>query len=368
MYKKTILKSIPLSVAVLLLPAYAFADAGTPLMWFTMLHLAIGNLIIGLAEGALIILIYKTRKLATLLIMVLANYASMLAGFTLIDFVGVPIMEHAIKEAPLYIAPKALVAMIFVSYLLTIILEWPFCLWILKSRPRRLMTSLAASAIVQTASYAVIVPMYLLVSPVSLYTNVKLDPSLSFANNNATVYYISEKDGSINSVRTNGSKHRKVLDTKITDGYARLFISNPQKGKDKELWVKGYPDEKSATLLIKDFTDKQTSVVQSDGNTVQGTWFDFEVKDLRPAEQKDLTVQAGFWAAEGLSVRDKTGKNVLSVALETPFIAWYPRNVTVLPGDQVVYQLDDRIVLLDIRKRKIGLLTTGRGPTVVLDK
>jgi hypothetical protein len=39
----------------------------------------------------------------------------------------------------------------------------------------------------------------------------------------------------------------------------------------------------------------------------------------------------------------------------------------MLPGDQVVYQLGDQIVLLDLNQRKLGLITLGRGPLAALD-
>ncbi len=369
MRKTTLLRIGPLLVAILLLPSYALANAGTPLMWFTAAHLVIGNFIIGLGEGLLIILIFKTRKIATLSIMILANYVSMFAGFSIIEFIREPVGKLIMQDAPLYNAPRAMVIMIILLYLLTIVLEWPFCLWILRKKPRRLKVSLTASAIVQTVSYAVIVPMYLSVSPISLYTDVKTDPSLGFANNVASVYYISDDGGTVRSVRTDGSDNRKVLDTEIAGLYAWLFVRETADGRHKELWVAGYPDADSETLLIKDFTDKTVGLqADEDGLNVPGKWFnDLGIVDFRPEGQRQWEVRTGDWAGDGLTAWNTATDEFLSVALETPFLSWYARNAAILPGDQVVYQLDDQIVLLDIRSRKMGLLATGRGPVVVLD-
>jgi hypothetical protein len=38
----------------------------------------------------------------------------------------------------------------------------------------------------------------------------------------------------------------------------------------------------------------------------------------------------------------------------------------VLPCGQVIYQLNDQIVLLDIESRKVGLVARGFGPVVLL--
>jgi hypothetical protein len=69
---------------------------------------------------------------------------------------------------------------------------------------------------------------------------------------------------------------------------------------------------------------------------------------------------------EGLQAWNKKTNEKLNAALETPFVIWPSRNATVLPGDQVVYQLGDQIVVLDLRTRRIGLVARGRGPVVIL--
>jgi hypothetical protein len=43
------------------------------------------------------------------------------------------------------------------------------------------------------------------------------------------------------------------------------------------------------------------------------------------------------------------------------------RNFILLPQEQLIFQLRDQIMLLDLPTRKIGLLTMGRGPVVVIE-
>jgi len=64
------------SCILILLPSTLYANAGTLLIWAQMLHLVFGNILIGLIEGLLLSKFYKTSKWKSILIMILANYAS----------------------------------------------------------------------------------------------------------------------------------------------------------------------------------------------------------------------------------------------------------------------------------------------------
>jgi hypothetical protein len=59
------------------------------------------------------------------------------------------------------------------------------------------------------------------------------------------------------------------------------------------------------------------------------------------------------------------GWKIEKFILHTPFISWFMKNVTILPEDQVVFQMGEQIVLLDLNSRKIGFISKGIGPVVV---
>ena len=50
-------------IVLALFPAVAYADAGTPLLWAGAFHLLIGNAIIGIAEGMLLLLLFRPSAL-----------------------------------------------------------------------------------------------------------------------------------------------------------------------------------------------------------------------------------------------------------------------------------------------------------------
>ena len=61
-------------------PSTAFANAGTPLMWASALHLVFGNAIIGIIEGSLLAGMFKCSKWKSVVVLIVANYASAWVG------------------------------------------------------------------------------------------------------------------------------------------------------------------------------------------------------------------------------------------------------------------------------------------------
>ena len=109
------------------------------------------------------------------------------------------------------------------------------------------------------------------------------------------------------------------------------------------------------------------------------TWGNFgQPDDLRPDSERGWTVFTGYWAAEGITIfHGKSSdfwskRRVYTLAFETPFEQWICRNATVLPGNQVVFQLgqdpsDAEVVILDMEHRNLACLAIGQGPVVVLE-
>lgn len=81
-------------VGLLALPLEASANAGTPLMWASMIHLAIGNALIGLLEGCLLTWWFGVSRAKAVALMIPANYASAWLG-------GVFIRGEIVKALPM---------------------------------------------------------------------------------------------------------------------------------------------------------------------------------------------------------------------------------------------------------------------------
>lgn len=164
-----------------LFPVFAYADAGISLVWAGVSHLVIGNLLIGILEGTLIAKIFKARLLKSILIMALANYISMFLGFVGMGAVaglGIGVagtINHAVFIVLLFLG----------TYGFSVLIEWPFCFWVLSRQQRRGIRSLQASVLVQTVSYVILIIIYLGVGFMALKENPRLHhPASSSAASN----------------------------------------------------------------------------------------------------------------------------------------------------------------------------------------
>lgn len=339
-------------LATATLPAHA--NAGTPLMWATAFHLVFGNLIIGLAEGVLLARVATAPYRRALLSMVVANYVSAWAGLAIVNEWRA-LRDVWLGTEPLYAGPHALVYLAVTTFGLTIAMEWPFCRWALGPRPGAWRRALLASVAVQTLSYAALVPYYCGVSRASLYSRVGVDPALTRpAEARAVIWYIGP-DGDVYRVRSADRAPEKVVAAGLSDPMASLFF---QKSK-----ITGAADllTDPERVLVRD------AAAWDDGFTAYLANGKRAVDLVRP-EVRVWEVKTGSWSMEGVMAEHRVRPDEsLQVSVETPVLSWFSSNATVLPGDQVVYQLGPQVVLLDLRTRRIGLVALGRSPVVGLE-
>ncbi len=358
--------------AGILLQTAARADAGTPLMWLGTFHLVILNLLIGLLEGTLLAKLFRLPPARAIPALQVANYFSTIAGWPILAAAALPIYHALPMQPPLFRVPLLLIIMAGVSWLLSVLLEWPFCAWALRQTGRRLTSSLRASVIAQTASYAFLIPLYLLVSPTSLLWSADLNRRPAFARPPlATVYYLDSRDGAVWRVRTDGTARQRVLAAAAHDQETRLMAVASRRPGFVQLCRIDQPNgapAQSTPLPLSAHGGLAATVAQIQ---VKGTWLDFgRVRSPWPGEAGAWSLWLGFWPAEGVSVFYKDQFRY-RLALETPFVSWICRSASLLPSQQAVFQLgrglDSQIVLLDLPNRKLAVLAMGQGPAVVLD-
>jgi hypothetical protein len=349
------------------------ADVAAPIFWGGICHLALGNAVLGLLEGALIAWVFRRAFDLAVPLMVLANYFSSLVGLALLDPLRL-LVESWLPEPPLSHVFRAHLLFLGLTFPLTVVLEWPFCWAVVGLSRGQWKRALWASLLAQTASYLLLVPYY---KAFSLYHVGRLEPDLAFVRSPlATVYYIRPADGSVWKVRTDGSGREQVLPAwpeipLLTDPTAWLQVK-PSEQKDRlDLWVMDWNwPKQEGTLLLKGFVPAPAGPRPDRNSDGAAKDHPLGVVDL---QGEDLPPWAVHTHAEGVGLMEIARRRTQGFEIEdivgvmTPLLRWPCKNVTILPGHQLVFQMGDQVCLLDLETRTLGVLAMGRGPAVLLD-
>lgn len=341
-------------------------------MWAGMIHLVFGNAVIGLGEGVLFAWLFSVPKRKAVSVMILANYTSAWIG-------GLFIRSAIVSALPMDLnnAWKWFWVMVFVTYCLTLILEWPFIAWCLRGKKRWLKQSVWASLVVQSASYMLLFGWYWMASGTSLYTqmNIVAPADLSLPES-VLVYFIAPSDGNVYVRRLSGGGERKIYELHSTHKNDRLFVRSST--SDSSLWdlvarldTKDRSDPRFVSVLtnMMVWAAPDWRSTHTDPPQYAGTWFSFgEAPPLGSATNSQWQFWAGFWSAGGFSAVNTNTQERLHFAYETPFGAWIVRNAVHLPSDKALFQLgDDQICALDPVNRQVALLWHGRGPVAIIE-
>lgn len=360
-------------VVVLALPQCAWANAGTPLMWATALHMVFGNALIGVGEGLLLARLFSLRATKCIVLMVLANYASAWLG-------GLFIGGSIVSAIPMDLsnAWKWFWIMVLVTYCMTLLLEWPFVAYCFRGTSRGFRRSVGASLTIQSASYLLLFGWYWMASGTSLYTemNIAAPADLSLPES-VLVYFISPADGHVYSRPLVGESEQRVFELGATNRNDRLFLR--PNTKDPNRWdlvasvrVRGggYAGEvkvleNMSVEVASDSPGTRIGLPQHDG-----TWSDVgKAPAVGDTTGSPWEFSTGFYPGEGLRISNKVTGEQTRLSYETPFAVWPVRNAMHLPSDKVLFQLgDDQICAFDPVTRRVALLWRGRGPVAVIPK
>jgi hypothetical protein len=365
--------SILMMLFVLGFSSVAQANTGTPLMWVSTFHLLLGNLLIGLFEGWLLIWLFNLSSNKALGLMILANYIS--------AWVGSIFLQGMVAESlpmDLYNISFYFWGLVGLTYLLTLVLEFPFVALTLRKDSNWLRKSIRGSLIVQTVSYIILFGFYAITSVTSLYTQTQVVELSSISlPERVFLYYISDQDGDVYRRRLTDSKETKIYDLNSKGSDDRLLVqsSKIEKGRwdlmarletENRQRPKLIPIEKSFTSIVA----PEERLGYTNPTETEGTWMTFgPVPQLGGAKTSLWKFRAGFWPAEGLTGKQEDSNEQVKVAFETPFVRWAVRDAVHLPTDKVLFQLgENQICVYDPITRRVALVVKGRGPIAVMQE
>ncbi len=364
-YSKNSYRLAIVAFVICLHSSVASANPLTPVFLAQGFHLLFGNAIIGVVEGLIIALIFKIPKKRSIRRMILANYASMIVGMVILAA-----SEHLIfgDEPELYRLRLFPISFFLPMLVLAIVLEWPFCAWIMPSGKGRWLRGLKASSLVQPISYAFLVGFFILISTTPEDSGIAVDRSLVPDNKDpAMIYYIGIKDGDLYKINLNGTALQKLRTLGLRD-YKKLFTAPNEERTGWTLYVEGEHYDSKPIVLIENFSKRPAvsgSVIEYGGDNWRSMHtYMGPAAELRPVDQRDWKVSVSIFADKALTAKNQKTGEVIILGIDTPFNMWMPKSATVLPGNKVVAEMGGNILLWDIDGRKLGHITRGRSPVV----
>lgn len=364
---------VVLMAAIAALPATAAANAGTPLILLTPIHMFFGNAIIGIVEGLTIAWLWGSSNARAILLMVVANYISAFAFALLIDLI--------LYEPTIHTAFPFFIGLFILSYLATLLIELPLAYLALERPASRFGPFLGVHVIAQTATYIVIAFLYLAASRITLASETNHDPSLSFLKPfDGFLYYIDDAEGQLRRmdladrsrvalVRELGSRNLAdrafVFRNSAEEPWSLGVLCNDTRQKKNRVDLGPLCDE--SVITHRHGWGRGGPLAFLPLADVEGSWMNFGSVDRVPsAGTPNLSIRTGYWPIEGIRIWQENDSSPHRwFAMEAPGLMWPIRNATLLPDDIVIFQLGtDQIVALDLKTDTVGLLARGRGPLV----
>lgn len=345
---------------------WLLANSLSPVMWRTVFLLYFGNAMLGIAEGAIIARAFRRRMLVCIPLLIIANYASMGVGLYLFGLGErrSPVPDR-LFEIPLHHPNAILWLCLLISFVVSLVVEWPFVLLAFAKAKHALRRSLMAVLLANAISYPLLILLF------SDSTNTIGDevtvtdlseivpPSLQ-----ATVYFIGD-DGAVYTINLDGSYLTLFRHTTAT-GIHDVLGWVPLDAKDEESWQ----------LVLDRWREKEVLLTNPDGRcegflnglgTITtngwslGTW---GIADFRTPEDRAWTYTPRV--NSGIYLFNEETREEIVLTYDTPFVSWFGRCITVLPGDIAVFELGRQICVLSVPDRKIAFLARGQGPVVLL--
>jgi hypothetical protein len=335
---------------LVLLPATAFANAGTPLMWIGITHLFIGNAFIGLAEGLFIGWIFRVSKAVAVISMIAANYTSMLVAHRALHWLSGPPTIDTVSSW--------FHSMLWVAFVLTVAIELPFVYFALRKVRRAILLSVLAAFLVNAGSYAVLVTWYGTQTKFSLVSDLRVVSAAELPLPPGLALYTISLDGKAVE-RTMAGKTEHIAEIPKPEDRDTIVARPSGPGAFDLCLSRETPMGPDFRVLRASFSRRAPVEERSYSRIFS------EEPILSFVSSSDWEFVTAFWANVGIKGENKKTGERFHYALETPFVAWTIREATHLPGDLVVFLLGrDQICLLDPKEKKLSIIARGCSPVV----
>jgi len=398
---KQLRKIVLITFVTTILPAIAHANMGPAVVLQFGFHLVFLTWIIGLGEGLLLCTLFRAWRPRVWMFriffsMIAANVTSAWLGML---FVKSRYAAQIMGDVTIENLIPAHWTMVYITFVLTIIIEFPFFLMALYGRKWLILKAVITTVFVHFISYSFLFFFYTSEESINMVTELEVVPTSAFEmKEEYDLYYISPDGKNVLRSDFAGNDVEVVTTLDEMDGIPdrlcaslRIITKEISEGKDKgrnkttqsicwksvfDLYVLMNVNGANETkLLLKDFSSHSAV-----GKNKYSTSCDVETANdfgyFRSfSNVKSWEFYSDYWSLlsatrikQGYQPyttrRYRLGSNV-DYRLDTPFVQWPVRNGTHIAGDYGVFLLGkDQICILDPEKKRIALIARGFGPVV----
>jgi hypothetical protein len=226
-----------------MIPNLIYANAGTALMWVTIFQLIFGNILIGIIEGLAVAMIFKTKWIRSILIMIAGNYVSWLLGHGLILLIQEGLINAVFQLKGLFLA---WIISLILLYFLTVFLELVFFNLTFEKEERSWKRALKISFLLNIVTYVAMILIYLNGSEYSFFTDLKINQSL-LNKEHAIDLFIKKGDKILTGNISSDKEFKPVFN--VSDEYENLYLSvrESKTSKSIELLLVNY---QSDTVIV----------------------------------------------------------------------------------------------------------------------
>ena len=140
----------------------AWANGGTALFTASMFHLLYGNALLGIIEAWVVGMLFGLPFRGSVGPLIAANYFSAFLGVGLVQHLSLSdsFTSFLLKHDVFFWLPRLMCVLVVLTFLITVVLEWPFFCWVLRRQEKTVGRSLLASVVAQSLSYSLLTPLY----------------------------------------------------------------------------------------------------------------------------------------------------------------------------------------------------------------
>jgi hypothetical protein len=342
---------------------YIMADTISPYLFVTVFRLVVANLIIALIETFIISKFWLTSRRSLFGWMVAANYFSAIVGPLILLLISGVI--YVLFCPIVYHFRAYLVCVFVVALMISFALEFPFVAMSSQNRFVSIRRKLVACFLAQIGSYVLLLPLYWL----TVFSDLR---HFSQPVPNRTLDFVMDKSASLvflsgpylQKVRLDGSPVQTILEVQ-PPVLMNLSVRKNEIAGNWDLWLSNqwnseqhfYDDDR---VLLKDIA-AQFPCCSGDGDVNNVV----DWRDAADRTWKILAYSEEFAPKLGMTVSDSIGGESYKIRLFTLFLSWSERCPNILPGNQVVFEINNEIVVMDLKTLKMYFLAYGHSPLVI---